>query len=192
MATPPDSVSRGGKRPLVRDEATPAPKRPANTVQSRSKPPSQAETFNGGSDFGKVRAQASRKQPPPVKLPPILMQGPGVKVKSGDDAGDFYCEHTTFVLMESAKQKGSSVLRDQGGRGDPMTGFLHLPSDPATFEPPSTPPKYDLAQRMGPIRQVVGAAFRSFADQAMAQVPKGKDDAPVRLQLTGYGPFGTV
>jgi pyrrolidone-carboxylate peptidase len=184
-SVPPSNVRDGKSSPAAaKNAATPAAK---NEPFPAPLPLSDATSAFGGS----VRAERVKATAPP--LPAQLMKtSNGVGVKHGDDAGDFYCEHTTWLLLENGKSPTTSLVRDQGGRGDPMCGFLHLPSDPATFEPPTQPPAYDLAQRHANTRQVVGAALRGFYDQVAPQVPKGPHDAPIKLQLTGFGPFESV
>jgi len=119
--------------------------------------------------------------PPPF----VLAKLPGgTRVTQGSDPGDFYCEHAFFTSTQEAQRKDTSILKNS--HGEPLTGFLHVPADKATFQSET---RIDPAERHAERRTVVGAALRGLVDAARPQLPS---DAPVRVLVTGYGAFGSV
>jgi len=74
------------------------------------------------------------------------------------------------------------VLDDD--RGEPMTSFLHNPSDQWTDQSAAAPQDERHADR----RQVVGAAIKSYYEMAKPQI----QDQPFRMLITGYGEWGDV
>jgi hypothetical protein len=117
----------------------------------------------------------------PRVLPQVLYEAPGVTVKLGSDAGDFYCEHALFVALRTAAAPDSVVgVNDFGER---LVGFLHVPVDAQTEGrgPPASP-----AERHRGTREIVALALRGYFDAA-----KSNADS-VRILLTGYGQWGNV
>lgn len=101
----------------------------------------------------------------------------GTAVVSQREAGDFYCEHTAWTLNTEANQPGSSIAKNAAGK--PLAGFLHLPG---------------ALDHVGPNRhkatqEVIGSAFRGDVDAIRAGNPKTN---PVKLLITGYGPFSSI
>jgi pyrrolidone-carboxylate peptidase len=115
-------------------------------------------------------------------LPEVLLETPSASVRHGYDPGDFYCEHTFFTTQGAANAPGSSVLRNAAG--ERLVGFLHVPSDPHTYQP-SAP--LDQEARHGATREVVGAALRGYVDEIQRS-----GESPARVLLTGFGPWELV
>jgi hypothetical protein len=101
----------------------------------------------------------------------------GTAVVSQREAGDFYCEHTAWTLNTEANKPGSSIAKDATGK--PLAGFLHLPGALDQLGP----------KRHNATQEVIGAAFRGDVDAIRAGNPKTN---PVKLLITGYGPFSTI
>src|SRR4029077_13594948 len=68
---------------------------------------------------------------------------------------------------------------------EPLTGFLHNPSDSFTYDASTTPVQ---SERHAERAQVVGATIRGYFEQARDQI----GDKPFKMLLTGYGPWGSV
>ncbi len=130
-----------------------------------------------------LRSLAERATARTARLPDVLMSTPNASVKHGTDPGDFYCEHLFFLSQKEAGKRGSSVVKNAAG--ERLVGFLHLPPDRYQGDGVVD---YTQAQRHGSTRQVVGAALRGYYEDA---VNAGAGN-PVRLLLTGYGPFQSV
>jgi pyrrolidone-carboxylate peptidase len=96
-------------------------------------------------------------------------------VRGTGDMGNYYCEHAFFALQGLAAQPGSSIQRD--GVGQAMVGFLHVP-DYAGSQP----------LRHAATAEVVGLAVAGYMRNALARSSSG----PVRMLLTGYGPFAGI
>ena len=101
----------------------------------------------------------------------------GIPVLSQREAGDFYCEHTCWVLNAEANKPGSSIVKN--AEGNALVGFLHLPG---ALDVPG--PNRHVATT-----EVIGAAFRGDIDAVRAQGPKTD---PVKVMFTGYGAFQGV
>lgn len=145
-------------------------------------------TVGGGSPPTKPSAPAEPTPNPtgrPPDVPETLMRTENATVVNGDteSAGDYYCEHALFVGLREANREGSSVVRNE--HGEPLVGFLHVPSDPHTD---TTGDTYPQEERHRGTREVIGAAIRGYVDQAAARVNTG----PVKILITGYETFGWV
>ena len=101
----------------------------------------------------------------------------GTPVLSQREAGDFYCEHTCWVLNHEATRTGSSIARN--AEGNALVGFLHLPGE---LDVPG-PHRHDAT------REVIGAALRGNVDAVRAGAPNAN---PVKVMMTGYGAFQGV
>lgn len=112
-------------------------------------------------------------------LPDVLLERAGARVIHGDDPGDYYCEHMFFSAQEAVANTASVAEND---KGEKLIGFLHVPDDGYTRR--AADGSYTLAERHERSWHVVGAAMRGFFDDAAARVT-----GPVRMLLTGYGPF---
>jgi pyrrolidone-carboxylate peptidase len=120
----------------------------------------------------------------PADVPRRLLREP-VVTHSGN-AGGFFCEHAFFTAQTVARQ--AAVLANR--HGEPLVGFLHVPGayDRWLGDVPTAPA--DPARRHARTLRVVGRALAGFVAEAVAsgQVTAG----PVRLLLTGFGPWGAV
>lgn len=113
-------------------------------------------------------------------LPAVLWASPdgALQVVHGDDPGGFYCEHCLYAVRRTATETSSIVVVD----GEPLVGFLHVPKDALTaLDAPTEQP----LQRHRATIDVVATVLRGWALQV--RVP-----GPLRVLLTGYGPWGTV
>jgi pyrrolidone-carboxylate peptidase len=120
-------------------------------------------------------------------LPDTLLASPHARVVHGDDPGDFYCEHAFFTAQQTAATSTSTAYNAQG---ESLVGFLHVPRDAATG---TAAPVDDQAARHQGTREVVGAALRSYVDDARATADRlGGAQSPVRVLLTGYEQWGSV
>lgn len=120
-------------------------------------------------------------------LPDTLLATPNARVVHGDDPGDFYCEHAFFTAQQTAATSTSTAYNAQG---ESLVGFLHVPRDAATSD---AAPVDDQAARHQGTREVVGAALRSYVDDARATADRlGGAQSPVRVLLTGYEQWGSV
>lgn len=167
--------------------AHPAPKTPKPTTAPPTSQPTgwtpasrTGATVNTGDGFSP--APAATTQPlrgaggPPDGIEYMRTSG-GVQVLSQREAGDYYCEHTCWVLNHEATQPGSSIARN--AEGNPLVGFLHLPGELDAEGP----------HRHDATREVIGAALRGDIDAVRAAAP---GTSPVRVMLTGYGAFQGV
>lgn len=113
-------------------------------------------------------------------LPAVLWTSPdgALRVVHGDDPGGFFCEHCLYAIRRTAAETSSIVVVD----GEPLVGFLHVPKD--AFTHTDAPIEQPLLRHRATI-DVVATVLRGFA--AQARVP-----GPLRVLLTGYGPWGTV
>ena len=102
----------------------------------------------------------------------------GTKVLSQREAGDYYCEHTSWVLNKEALKLKSSVAKD--GRRRPLAGFLHIPGGAKDVKGKS---------RHVETTQVMGAAFRGYVDVVRKRTAKA---SPVKVMITGFGAFEGV
>ena len=105
-----------------------------------------------------------------------VFTSPQLTVKSGGpDMGNYYCEHTFFMLQHYAVNTCTTLARDAAG--DALVGFMHVPD----YEG-------DMAARHAATAQAVALALRGDLTAASAAVPEG----PLRVLLTGFGPFPGV
>jgi hypothetical protein len=74
-------------------------------------------------------------------LPTTLTQVGAVQVEHGTDPGDFYCEHAFFTQQRFASEVGVQ----KNAFGEPLCGFLHVPTDAECSAPADANIK--LAQR---------------------------------------------
>jgi hypothetical protein len=118
-------------------------------------------------------------------LPDVLFQSPDATVQHGTDPGNFYCEHIFYASQREADRPGSSVATN--AFGERLAGFLHVPDDAWTSGGGGS---YAEADRHRGTREVVGAALRGYFDD-IAAAPGGAS-GPVRILLTGFGPFDTI
>jgi pyrrolidone-carboxylate peptidase len=118
----------------------------------------------------------------PADVPRRLWRDP-VVTHSGD-AGGFYCEHAFFTAQEVAAAAG--VQRNR--HGEPLVGFLHVPGAADRWLTGTLPA--DAARRHGRTRSVVGRALAGFTSDILAAGLAA--DEPVRLLVTGFGPWGAV
>jgi len=99
----------------------------------------------------------------------------GTRVQSQREAADYYCEHAAWVLSSEGSKAGSSIARDSAGQ--PLVGFIHTPG---ALDVPGA------ANRHTQTAEVVGAALRGTIDTARSTA------SPVKVLLTGFGPFQNV
>ncbi len=118
----------------------------------------------------------------PPDVPRRLMRDP-VVTHSGD-AGGFYCEHAFFTAQTLGP--GNGVRRNR--HGENLVGFLHVPGAHDRWMMAAS--AADPDRRHARTRLVVGRALAGFAADAHGADPDG--DGPLRLLLTGYGPWGAV
>lgn len=118
---------------------------------------------------------------PHAELPATLLHVAGAKVEHGADPGNFYCEHAFFTLQRFAAEVGIT----KNAHGEPLCGFLHVPSDAQCGAAPSA--AIDVATRYAAHRQVVGAAI-----QGWFQAAKATAHDPITILITGYGPFQSI
>jgi pyrrolidone-carboxylate peptidase len=118
----------------------------------------------------------------PGGLPDVLMRTPAATVRHGHDPGDFYCEHTFFTTQEAANAASTSIVKNP--HGEALVGFLHVPSDPQTYQPAAVD---DQAARHAGTREVVGAALRGYVDEIHRSGQR-----PARVLLTGFGSWESV
>src|SRR5438067_4611906 len=173
------TVGRGvHKRAHVEKPAHPAPKKtttPPSTNASTNAAPDRHDTTAGTAtpiatstsatppalQTAGALASSTPSLPAPMRpagphegLPDVMLKlGNGMTVAHGSDPGDFYCEHCFFTATEAANAPGASVLKDVDG--EPLTSFLHNPSDDATS---IDAPVADQAARHADRRDVIGAA----------------------------------
>jgi pyrrolidone-carboxylate peptidase len=179
----------GGPRPTPTTSGADA-NQPAVSADAAVSP--APTTGAPASDAGDAAAHFDRNAAPsapdvapasPIRggLPEVLLERAEAKVIHGTDPGDFYCEHMFFCAQKEAEASGSVVAN---GGGEKLVGFLHWPWDSQTS---GYDTQYDVAERHDGARTVIGAALRGYAIDAAAQT-----GGPVRLLLTGYGPFGSA
>jgi len=112
----------------------------------------------------------------PGELPLLGLTWP--EVRESVDAGAYYCAHLLWVGATAALAS-SDVLRDKAG--DPMVGFLHVPTDPWTLLDSGD----GAPARHAHTVWVVAAALRGWGEGA-GQV------RPLRTLVTGFGSFRDV
>jgi pyrrolidone-carboxylate peptidase len=122
-------------------------------------------------------------------VPRRLLRDP-VVTHSGD-AGGFYCEHAFFTAQTLGP--GCGVRRNR--HGESLVGFLHVPGAHDRWMMAGSSATADPGRRHARTRIVVGRALAGFAaDLHGADVAAADPDSgdPLRLLLTGYGPWGGV
>jgi hypothetical protein len=167
------------------------PRRPSSTSHGNvgaTGTPSPATTV-GTTGLGGTAPRTDTFVPPlrggavATVLPDVLLEVRGFKVVHGTDPGDFYCEHMFFQSQSEARKPNASVTVND--KGEKLVGFLHIPSDSATYSGVTTEPQ---EERHAATRDVVGSALRGYYDEASQRVARG----PVRLMLNGYGSWGST
>ena len=118
---------------------------------------------------------------PHAEVPDTLLDVGGARVEHGTDPGNFYCEHAFFTLQRFATEVGIK----KNAHGEPLCGFLHVPYDGECSAPLTA--AIDLAKRYAGHRRVVGAALLGYFEAA-----KTKAHDPVKILVTGYGPFQSI
>ncbi|OGQ16914.1 MAG: hypothetical protein A2138_16630 [Deltaproteobacteria bacterium RBG_16_71_12] len=118
---------------------------------------------------------------PHAEIPTTLLTAAGTSVEHGTDPGNFYCEHAFFTLQRFATEVGIK----KNAQGEPLCGFLHVPWDADCGAPPTA--IIDPAKRYAAHRKVVGAAIQGWFQAAKA----GAHD-PIKILITGYGPFQSI
>jgi hypothetical protein len=106
-------------------------------------------------------------------------------VRLSTHAGDFYCGHCYFLAQQAAADPAAGVVHVAGA---PLVGFLHLPED-APARGGGGRGRGQGAARFVATSAVVAAALAGTVDAAA--VATG-DAAPVRVLLTGFGPWGVI
>lgn len=118
---------------------------------------------------------------PHAEIPAKLLDIPGSPVEHGTDPGNFYCEHAFFTLQRFATEVGIK----KNAHGEPLCGFLHVPNDADCGASPTA--TIDPAKRYAAHRKVVGAAV-----QGWFQALKASAHDPIKILITGYGPFQSI
>lgn len=157
---------------------------PPGTPSADAPPPSTGDGFDAGGGTTTTAALLRGG------LPEVLLESASVRVVHGTDPGDFYCEHMFFRAQQHAQKPGSSVVKNE--QGELLVGFLHVPWDRATSAPPpdgSEPAPYTQEERHDALSRVVGAALRGYC---AAAAKRAAADEPLKLLVTGYGPFSTA
>ena len=127
-----------------------------------------------------------------LTLPTDLIARLPAGIKLGTTPGTFLCGQLFVAAQLAALEPHSSILMTP--HGDSAVGFLHIPRLPrseARFRPQWVPPQADTDPLMLALRDSVartlGAALRGFHAQLQSQCAPA---APLRVLLTGFGPFG--
>ncbi len=102
----------------------------------------------------------------------FLYDGRAITVLRGQHPGDFYCAHVFFLAQSYAFRANTSVLRDE--QGFPLVGLVHSPRGEEH--------KHELL--VAHIEWVVARVLRGMITRALRMT---KD--PLRIALTGFGPF---
>ncbi len=126
-------------------------------------------------------------QPRPSDVPSVLVNQP--KVVVGDDPGGYYCEHVFYTALKAAATC-PGIVRDRWN--DPLVGFLHIPGSRDRWlraDSPAHGSPVDSASRHRGTRRVVGLAIAGYVAEIALSAP---EDEPVRLLITGFGPFAAV
>jgi hypothetical protein len=157
----------------------------APTSAPASAPSGAADAATYAATGGTVAANVPVPQGSPLLggLPDVLLERAGARVVHGDDPGDYYCEHMFWSAQRAASSCASIA---SNAEGEPLVGFLHVPDDKWTSRLIGGH-DYSLQERHEGSWHVVGAALRGFFDDAAPAVA-----GPVRMLLTGFGPFMTA
>lgn len=110
----------------------------------------------------------------------LLLELDGLEVRESFAAGAYYCAHTLWTVSAWARAPHSSVRADR--HGDPLVGFLHVPSDVETAGHPSPRP---ALERHGTTIRVLAGALRGWLEELTGVRDK-------RVLVTGFGPFAAV